>query len=62
METDLLSGKLQPKLWVPGYVVIFRTDGKFGKESGKAGRLTKSLRISNWIPSERWTLIKVMRT
>jgi formylglycine-generating enzyme required for sulfatase activity len=42
------SGKFQPKLWVPGYIVIFRIDGKFGDEPGKAGQayeITKDYKL-----------------
>ncbi len=35
------SGKYQPKLWVPGYIVVFRVDRKFGDEAGQAGQAYK---------------------
>jgi len=42
------SGNLEPKLWVPGYVVIFRKDDKFGSEPGQSGhayRITRDFKL-----------------
>jgi hypothetical protein len=38
------SGNLEPKIWVPGYVVIFRNEGKLGNEPGQPGHAYKITR------------------
>src|SRR5512136_2241817 len=35
------DGQLRPNLWVPGAIVIFKTNGEFGSEKGEAGTVYK---------------------
>ena len=42
------SGKYSPKIWVPGYIVVCRSDGEARGNQYKAGfayRITKELRL-----------------
>lgn len=41
------DGTMRPNVWIPGNIVIFRTDGEFGSEKGKAGNVYRIVKAGN---------------